>query len=120
MKLVQVLLAIPIAVLIALTLRTAARGQMRRRITVFWLTLWSIAALALFWPEGTVMAAQLLGIGRGADLVLYLAVLLGLAGFFYIYTRFRRLDQQITQLVRTLALKDPLQPQPPPAAKSDE
>lgn len=110
MKLVQWLLAAPLAVLVVITLRAAARGHMRKRITTFWLAIWAGAATALFWPQSTVIAARLLGIGRGTDLVLYLSVLIGLSGFFYIYTRFRRLDRQITLLVRALALKEPMAP----------
>jgi hypothetical protein len=46
--------------------------------------------------------------------VLYSSVLAMLVGFFYIYTRFRRMDRSLTLLVRRLAVDHPLLPDPGP------
>lgn len=90
--------------LAAATISAGLRGYARKRIVVFWLLAWGGGATAIVWPRSTMLAAHALGIGRGADLLLYLSVLSTLVGFFYIYTRFRRLDRQITMLVRRLAI----------------
>jgi hypothetical protein len=94
------------SLLTAVTLSAAVRGLIRKRIAAFWLSLWSGGALAMIWPRSTMLVARWLGIGRGADLLLYLSVLLMLVGFFYVYGRFRRLDRQITLLVRRLAIEN--------------
>jgi hypothetical protein len=75
---------------------------------VRWLrgTVWLTAALLIAWPDAVTWVANALGIGRGADLVFYLFVLAFLGGAFYFYSRVVRLQRQITQLVRHLALQD--------------
>jgi hypothetical protein len=92
------------SLLAAVTLSAAYRGSVRKRIAFMWLTIWTVGAVAIIWPRSTVVVARSLGIGRGADLLLYVSVLLMLVGFFYVYGRFRRLDRQITVLVRRLAI----------------
>lgn len=78
-----------------------------------WLSLGLAVGLFILWIGGAVLAirpatatdiARLLGIGRGADLVLYCSVLLMLVGFFMVYIRIRRLRAHLTQLVREIAI----------------
>jgi hypothetical protein len=99
--------------LIYATIRAALRGFVRKRIAVFWMLVWLVGGLSVMWPTGTVLLARALGIGRGADLVLYCSVFATLSGFFYIYTRFRRLDRALTMLVRQLAVENPVLPAKP-------
>ncbi len=93
------------SLLSAVTLSAAVRGLVRKRIVALWMSIWSLGAVLIVWPRSTMLVARSLGIGRGADLLLYLSVLLMLVGFFYVYGRFRRLDRQITLLVRKLAIE---------------
>jgi len=87
------------------TVRGAISGSIRKRVATFWMVIWASAAGALIWPNATLILARALGIGRGTDLVLYVSVFGMLAGFFYTYTRFRRMDRMLTVLVRELALE---------------
>lgn len=105
MNMFQGLVLMLFSLLSAVTLSAAFRGMVRKRIAVFWLALWTLGALAIIWPRSTMLIARYLGIGRGADLLLYVSVLLMLVGFFYVYGRFRRLDRDITLLVRRLAIE---------------
>ena len=50
--------------------------------------------------------AALVGVGRGADLMLYLLVLAVYAGALLVLAKFRRLERQITELTRKIALYD--------------
>jgi hypothetical protein len=106
--------------LAVLTLGAGLRGTIRKRIVTFWLLLWGSGAVTMIWPQTTVVVAHRLGIGRGADLLLYLSVLVMLAGFFYVYTRFRRLDRQLTLLVRRLAIEHPAPPVTPADTRPPE
>ncbi|MGH9456744.1 MAG: DUF2304 domain-containing protein [Thermoanaerobaculia bacterium] len=86
----------------------------RKRLTpvagVFWLALWIAGVAAISWPAITVAAARAVGIARGADLVSYLAILAMLVGFFTFNVRVRRIESQITQIVRELAIRGAEQP----------
>jgi small membrane protein len=67
-----------------------------------------LMALGIFFvldPEITNQLAHFLGIGRGADLIFYLAIL----GFGYItlllYSKIKKLEDQLTQIVRKQSLE---------------
>ncbi len=67
---------------------------------------WLLAGLAIWNPGLTVWAARLAGVDRGTDLVLYLFVLAFLGVSFYFYSRSVRLERQLTDLVRHIAISE--------------
>jgi small membrane protein len=70
-----------------------------------WSCFWIAAGVLVLKPEITQWVAGLLGVGRGADAMFYIG-LIGLSyAFFRIYLRTRNLEQQITGLVRKLAIE---------------
>jgi hypothetical protein len=106
---------ITIPLLLALFAGSAA-ATVRRRLSLragfLWSLLWLAAASAIAWPQLTVRVATLLGIGRGADLVLYLAVVGMFIGFFLVFLRLRRIENNLTKIVRQIAVSAPLEPPP--------
>ncbi|MFN2442045.1 MAG: DUF2304 domain-containing protein [Thermoanaerobaculia bacterium] len=103
----QLLAISGLAVVAILTIRAVALKKISRAAGVFWLALWISGAIAIGWPAITVQVASRLGIARGADLVSYLSILAMLIGFFWINLRIRRMESQITAVVRELALRAP-------------
>ena len=92
---------------------TIANAVLRRR--KFQITFWLFASLVLshlgiivitLFPNITYPVAHFFGIGRGADFVLYTAVIVILRILFYLYSQNRRLEQQLTHIVRHLALTE--------------
>lgn len=79
-----------------------ARHQAIRR--VFMLFFIIAAASSVFFPQAWTWVANLFGIGRGADLLLYLMVLVFVGFVATTYRRFRQIEAQQTQLARKLAL----------------
>lgn len=61
-------------------------------------------------PEWTNIIAKRLGVGRGADLVFYTCIL----GFSFVimmlYSKIRKIDQTITQIIRNKAKKEASKP----------
>ena len=104
----QIATVTALALLVVATWRGAARGAIRKRMAFVWLLIWIGAAVATIWPETTAVVAKKVGIGRGVDLVMYCGMFVMFIGFFYIYTRFRRLDHALTVLVRQLAIEHPV------------
>lgn len=74
------------------------------------LAVWAAAAATIIDPNLVQAVANLLGIGRAADVVLYGTALGGLWVGFYLYTRCLRLEREITQLTRHLAIRDATPP----------
>lgn len=88
--------------------RSAARyrtGAVSIGECLIWIIFWLSGAAVVLMPQATQILAKFLGVGRGADAVFYLG-LVGLSyGLFRIYFKIRSLEQQLTQLVRKLALE---------------
>jgi hypothetical protein len=72
---------------------------------LLWLVLWIGAIIVILFPSSTMVVARSLGIGRGTDLVLYTSIILILYILFRVYVHLEKVDREITQIVRTLALR---------------
>jgi len=71
-----------------------------------WLIFWLAVGVAFVTPESLTRLANVLGIGRGADLVLYVAVVVVFYLMFRIFVRLENMERNITKIVRKDALKD--------------
>lgn len=80
------------------------RMQASKRIGFFFFL--ALNAYAVLFPSHTTWVAHQLGIGRGADLLLYLLVVAFVFGMLNTYLRFRGTTQQITELARALAIQE--------------
>lgn len=95
-----------IALIVLATVIQISRRRLALRFGFAWMVLWVAAAVSIADPEILVRAAHFLGIGRGADLVLYLSVIFSFLAFFITYLRFRRVEEQLTTIVRHIAIRD--------------
>lgn len=81
-------------------------GDLTKMGLVLWSLFWLIAAVVALLPNSTAYLAKLVGIGRGADLVVYVS----LVGIFFIIFRLmvkiEMLNKDITKLTRKIALQD--------------
>jgi small membrane protein len=94
-------------VLIALTKAISSYKQrgLRTLDFIFWTLVWIGTASIIIFPEATSFVAHLLGIGRGADLIVYTSLLIGFYLIFRIHLTLGRLEQEITEIVRAIALE---------------
>jgi len=67
-------------------------------------TIWLAALVAIARPLLLQSIANLLGIGRGTDVLLYLLVFVFLGTSFFLYSRTILLQRQVTELIRRYAL----------------
>ena len=63
------------------------------------------ALLFILFPDLTSRLAHRLGVGRGADLVFYLSIVIFWFVILKLYARIRRLERIVTEVVRKDALK---------------
>lgn len=89
------------------------RSPLTHGVRLLRLLAWAAAAVTIADPNLLQSVANLLGIGRAADVVLYLTALGGLWVAFYLYTRCLRLEREITALTRHLAIRDATPPERP-------
>ena len=85
---------------------------------VEWLALWLAAGLVALVPGVASYLALVLGVGRGSDLVTYLALLLLFYLSFKIFVRLEQFDRTLTTVVRALALTEASRPAPEPKPES--
>lgn len=71
-------------------------------MTVF--ALIGAGAAAVVFPGLTDDVARFVGVGRGADLVTYVAIVAVMFVLLHYYTKFVELQQQVTKLTRELAI----------------
>lgn len=82
-------------------------GRTRRIISSLRASVWLLALFLILVPSATNRVAEILSIGRGADVVLYLTVITFLLSFFYLLHAVESQREQITLLVRRIALQNP-------------
>lgn len=80
-------------------------GKVSLVALIGWFLLWSSVELIVWIPSVTSSIAQILGIGRGADLIIYSSIIIIFYLIFRIYVKFEDMERQITQIVQTVAMK---------------
>lgn len=108
------------ATMIALCLITMKRRQLRRSIGSLWILFWSASATAILKPDITRIIARALGIGRGADLVFYFGILATAIGFFLFFLRFKKLETDITKIVRHISVQEAKKAKQSPVAEEEK
>ena len=106
MSVIQIILIVFAVFGFAAAVSRYRRGGLSLRQLVLWGVLWLVIAAVVLRPETASSLAHRLGVGRGADVVVYLAVA---AIFYLLFRMFARLEdheRQITRLARELALKE--------------
>ena len=98
------LLLLGVAALVALQ-RTSSQ-----LVRVLVLAVIAVGIYFVWTPEEANTLARAVGVGRGADLLFYLWVVITLALIMFMYLKIQRLSRRITQLTRAIALAHPQQP----------
>ena len=82
--------------------------RMKKRLLDLFILFAMIACAVLFilWPDLTTIIAKKLGVGRGADLIFYVSILIFWFVILKLYSRIRRLEQLFTTIIRNDALKN--------------
>jgi len=105
MTIIQIFFLLFIFFAIARLLRQFRKQHVAPWNFLLWFIFWIGVGLVVVLPNTTDVAAQLVGIGRGADLVVYLAICLLFYLLFRVFVRLEHFEQQITKLVRNIALE---------------
>lgn len=82
-----------------------------RHITALvFLGAWSLAIALIANPTVTTLIAQSVGIGRGVDFVTYSLLIAFLWAHYQHYLRYKRVENEVTSLVRELAIAQAWRP----------
>lgn len=102
------ILQILISIIMLAALRHTYRRYKQSIISVAeligWSVLWLVVAVVFWQPQASSWLAQVFGVGRGADLITYGAILFLLFFLFRLSVRLDKLEKNITKIVRSDAL----------------
>lgn len=87
-----------------LSKHTATKMRAWKKVGVIGLFLFAIFSIS--YPEFTNRIAQMMGIGRGADLLLYFLTVAFIGSTINQYMRNKELEQRVVTLARRIALID--------------
>lgn len=104
--LIRFLLWFVVALAFFLTWKRQRQGAIPTFEALAWSGVWIVAAIVVARPDTTTDIAQFLGVGRGADLILYGAVITLLILVFQLHVAHYKLERQLTELIRKQALED--------------
>ncbi|MFT3846128.1 MAG: DUF2304 domain-containing protein [Lacibacter sp.] len=65
-----------------------------------------VATAFILFPDWSNIIAHKLGVGRGADLIFYLCIVLFVFVILKLYSRIRKLEQTLTDLLRKDAIEE--------------
>lgn len=102
---IKVIVAVFVLAVLGRTWQRRRRGELSPREAMAWGGLWLLVLLASLWPHATDVAARWVGIGRGADLLIFASVVALFALVSWLLARVERLERSLTQVVREEALR---------------
>ena len=106
MIVLQILVSIFVLIVLAKLFKQWHNENITLAKFLLWCLLW-LAVLLVFWqPDLTSYLANFLGIGRGADLIIYVAILALDYLVFRVFVRLQKLDKDLTKLIREDAIKN--------------
>src|SRR3990167_2812963 len=73
---------------------------------IFWIGFWLLAVILVLWPNSTGVVANYLGIGRGADLVFYVSLVVIFYLLFKLNVKLESLGRDVTKVVRAKSLEN--------------
>lgn len=104
----QLLVAFLVILPLIKTVADFKKNKITLSVFLFWLILWLVILMVTVLPQVTgFLENRLVGAGRGIDAVIYLSILFIFFILFKIIVRLEKIKQEITEIVRHLALKNP-------------
>jgi hypothetical protein len=104
--LIQFIFSLALIIGLVMTWRRARQEAIRRFEAVIWSAVWIGAGVVIWRPEVSSLVAHSLGIGRGADAILYASIVVLLILVFNLHVAHHRLERKLTDLVREQTLRD--------------
>ena len=73
---------------------------------IFWSTVWVSIIIVSVFPNLTQILSNFFGIGRGADIMIYISIIVLFYLMFRLYVKTEKINQDITKIVREIAKRE--------------
>ena len=104
--LIQYILIFIIVLAFITTWRRVVQNVIRVSEAIGWSIVWIGAGIVILQPDVSTRLANLLGVGRGSDLVVYASVVALFLLVFKLFLKHESLERKLTDIVRHDALRD--------------
>lgn len=101
---IQIILVVFFLFAIAKVIGRFRQDELSKTATIFWVAFWLAAGLVVILPDTTFYFARLVGVARGADLVVYSGLALLFFVAFRLMVKQGRMERNLTKLTREMAL----------------
>lgn len=98
---IQIILSVGI---LLLTVIVFIKIPNRRYLKLLFLALACVGLIIIYFPDFSTKVANVLGVGRGADLIMYLGFINILTLNLLLYIKYRALKGKFTELTREIAI----------------
>lgn len=106
MIILQILVSLFVLIVLSKLFQQYNKNKTTLANFLLWCLLW-LSVLLVFWqPDITSYLANFLGIGRGADLIIYVAILVLVYLVFRVFVRLQKLEKDLTKLIRDEAIRN--------------
>ena len=106
MLIIQILLVIAVAALTLYFLSNRRKARAKAGVKIGFVTFLVLAIFAVLFPDATTWVAQLVGVQRGTDLMLYALIVAFVFVTVSSYLRFREQELRFARLARAVALSN--------------
>jgi len=106
MYVIQILLVIFFLFALSRVVLRYRVGDLRVGGLVFWCLFWVIAGIVVVIPNSSAYFAEIVGVGRGADLVVYVSLVVLFFMIFKLNVKIEKINKDITKIVREESLKE--------------
>ena len=106
MSIIQIFILLFALFAISRTLRQFRQGALSIAWLIFWIVFWIAVGGVALSPQTTDVVAKLVGVGRGADFIIYLSLIALFYLMFRLFGKIEDVEREITKLVRKLAVEE--------------
>lgn len=103
---IQIGISVVAAIALIGVIKRFRKGALSSVGFILWGLLWIAAAMVVWMPQITNRVAGFLGVGRGADAVLYVSIIVLFYTMFRLYGKTERLEHELNTIVTQVALRD--------------
>jgi len=100
----QILLIVFALFALAITTKQYRKKKVSLYWYISWALLWAVVIIVALLPQATDPIAQLVGVERGADLLVYIAIVVLAYGLYKVLVRLEKVQKEITEVVRKVAI----------------
>lgn len=80
-------------------------GKLSSFAFIFWFIVWVLGMVTILFPNLTSILSAYIGIGRGADAVIYASIVVIFYLIFRVYIKIEDTQKQMTELVRRISIQ---------------